>query len=49
MSTSPVLAILRRQLDMLRAEYVSSGRGEEFDTYVRRLRAEDRWPFDRSD
>lgn len=46
MHDSPLLAVLRRELEAVRAEYVVSGRGEEFDAYVESLRAKGRWPFD---
>jgi len=45
--TSRVLDVLGRKLEEIRAEYVSSGRGDEFDAYVNGLRADGRWPFDR--
>jgi hypothetical protein len=47
--TSRALAALHRMLEGLRAEYVASGRGEEFDDHVLRLRAEGTWPFDSRD
>lgn len=46
MDFSGSLAALRRELDAIRAEYVAGGRGDEFDAYVARLRANGVWPFD---
>jgi hypothetical protein len=45
MDSSQLLAALGRDLEVIRAEYVSSGRGDEFDAHVNRLRADGRWPF----
>jgi hypothetical protein len=43
---SSLVAVLRRELEAIRAEYVLAGRGEDFDGYVECLRENGRWPFD---
>lgn len=46
MESSELWAVLRRELDAIRSEYLAFGREDEFDCYVAGLRADDRWPFD---
>ena len=45
MATGQALEVLRVAVEALRSEYRDAGRGDEFDAYVDRLRAEGRWPF----
>ena len=46
MDATQVWDVLRRELDVIHGEYLASGRGQEFDHCVARLRADHRWPFD---
>ncbi len=37
--------LLQQELQSIRAQYVASGRAEEFDQHVAALKADGRWPF----
>ena len=45
-SNDEVMALLRREIEWLRAQYVASGRGAEFDRYVAELKAAGHYPFE---
>jgi len=46
MDSEDLLRVLRQQLEHLRAEYIETGRGDEFDRQLARLKADGRYPFD---
>jgi hypothetical protein len=46
MDAGEVLRLLRQELEVLRAEYIANGCGDEFDRQIASLRAEGRYPFD---